>query len=204
MPALHALAHVCCYSQPFATSLHPQQQECKQLSNLVLLLEDVHAEITKGPSMPCRHADCEGTAWRIITIGLSVHHYRLQACASLQDAAAHLPDHCLPVSAVYTLVWMASDMLLYSCLTIANLSLLSLQWSGWLLIRFSLKGHPMCRSLRFGLRHPVHCLSHHSSDGVGLGAMYRNQNMNVTARTVSLPVTEMFGFLHVASSPSLT
>jgi hypothetical protein len=116
--------------------------------------------------MPCRHADCEGTAWHIITIGLSVHHYRLQACASLQDAAAHLPDHCLPVSAVYTLVWMASDTLLYSCLTIANLSLLSLQWSGWLLIRFSLKGHPMCRSLRFGLRHPVHCLSHHSSDGV--------------------------------------
>ncbi len=57
-------------------SLHPQQ-ECKQLSNLVLLLEDGHAEITKGPFMPCRHADCQGIAWHIVTIGLSVHHFRL-------------------------------------------------------------------------------------------------------------------------------
>ncbi len=93
--------------QPFAVSLH-SQQECEQLSNLVLLLEN--ADIIKGPSMPCRHADREGTAWHII-ITLSFHHYRLRDCASLQDAAVLLPDHCLPVSAVYSLVWMAPDTL---------------------------------------------------------------------------------------------
>ncbi len=91
--------------------------------------------------MPCRHAGCEGTAWHIVTIGLSVHHFRLGDCASLQDAAAHLPDHCLPVFAVYTDVWIASDPL-------------------------QLQAIPMCRSLRIGQRHPMHCRSHQSSDGV--------------------------------------
>ncbi len=51
-----------------------------------------------------QHATSSPLAFLFITSGWG-------NCLSLQDAAAYLPDHCLPVSAVYTQVCMASDTL---------------------------------------------------------------------------------------------
>ena len=55
-----------------------------------------------GLSMPCMHAGCEGTAWHIVTVSLSVHYLN---CASLQDAAAVVRQDCLLRSCVVFCTW---------------------------------------------------------------------------------------------------